>query len=89
MGAVPRLENGWAYRSWGFDSLPFRLVPVWSSRQDARLLIVRRRFEPCRRSFPYAPVVEREMTPGPQPGSCGFESRRGCFPCLEDWVIDG
>jgi hypothetical protein len=26
---------------------------------------------------PHAPVVEREMTPGPQPGSCGFESRRG------------
>ena len=25
----------------------------------------------------YAPVVETAMTPGPQPGSCGFESRRG------------
>jgi hypothetical protein len=24
-----------------------------------------------------APVVEREMTPGSQPGGCGFESRRG------------
>jgi hypothetical protein len=27
---------------------------------------------------PPAPVVETAMTPGPQPGSCGFESRRGC-----------
>jgi hypothetical protein len=26
----------------------------------------------------HAPVVERVMTPGPQPGSCGFEPRRGC-----------
>ena len=25
MGAVPRLENGWATRPWGFDSLSFRL----------------------------------------------------------------
>jgi hypothetical protein len=25
MGAVPRLENGWASRPWGFDSLSFRL----------------------------------------------------------------
>jgi len=24
MGAVPRLENGWASGSWGFDSLSFR-----------------------------------------------------------------
>ena len=23
-------------------------------------------------------VVEAVMTPGPQPGGCGFESRRGC-----------
>ena len=45
--------------------------------RDARLLLARRRFESCRRSL--APVVEREMTPGSQPGSCGFESRRGCF----------
>jgi hypothetical protein len=28
-------------------------------------------------STPWAPVVEVAMTPGPQPGSCGFESRRG------------
>ncbi len=86
-GAVSRLENGWAYGSWGFDSLSFlrrggvaelerqrvasaqtdrpvrrfescRLrVPVWLSREDARLLLARRRFESCRRSF-LAPVVE-------------------------------
>jgi hypothetical protein len=24
MGVVPRLENGWVARPWGFDSLPFR-----------------------------------------------------------------
>src|SRR5262245_30011398 len=24
MGAVPRLENGWAFGPWGFDSLSFR-----------------------------------------------------------------
>jgi hypothetical protein len=35
-----------------------------------------RRFEPCRRSLtpPWSKTV---MTPGPQPGSCGFEGRRG------------
>jgi hypothetical protein len=48
MGAVPRLENGWAFGPWGFDSLSFRSGVV--ERQDARLLIVRRRFESCRRS---------------------------------------
>ncbi len=26
----------------------------------------------------HALVVEAVITPGPQPGSCGFESRRGC-----------
>jgi hypothetical protein len=26
MGAVPRLENGWASRPWGFESLPFRFT---------------------------------------------------------------
>ena len=31
---------------------------------------------------PCAPVVEVAMTPGPQPGSCGFESRRGSFNWL-------
>jgi hypothetical protein len=30
-GAVPRFENGWASGPWGFDSLSFRFVPVWSS----------------------------------------------------------
>ena len=49
MGAVSRLENGWAFGPWGFDSLSFRSGVV--ERQDARLLIVRRRFESCRRSF--------------------------------------
>ena len=37
------------------------------------------------RSLPpefHAPVVERAMTPGPQPGSCGFESRRGYLGAL-------
>ena len=29
MGAVPRLENGWALGPWGFDSLPFRFVEAW------------------------------------------------------------
>ena len=48
MGAVSRLENGWAFGPWGFDSLSFRSGVV--ERQDARLLIVRRRFESCRRS---------------------------------------
>ena len=89
IGAVSRLENGWALRPWGFDSLPFRwrhgreaegsallarrqavLVRRFEScclrfhsgvveRKDARLLIARRRFDPCRRSLFHAPVVER------------------------------
>jgi hypothetical protein len=80
MGAVSRLENGRAPSGpWGFDSLSFRsFVPAWSKGHDARLLLVRCRFESCRRSS-QAPVVETVMTPGPQPGSCEFESRRGCF----------
>ena len=49
IGAVSRLENGWACKPWGFDSLSFRSGVV--ERQDARLLIVRRRFESCRRSW--------------------------------------
>jgi len=28
MGAVPRLENGWAATPWGFDSLSFRLASL-------------------------------------------------------------
>jgi hypothetical protein len=32
------------------------------------------------RSVRSCPRGRRAMTPGPQPGSCGFESRRGC--CL-------
>ena len=39
-------------------------VPVWSSRQDARLLLARRRFEACRRSS-HAPVVETGDDTGP------------------------
>jgi hypothetical protein len=33
MGAVSRLENGCGSGRWGFDSLSFRYVPVWSSGQ--------------------------------------------------------
>jgi hypothetical protein len=58
-------------------------------RQDARLLIAKRRFESCRRScltlLSLAPVVEVAMTPGPQPGSCGFESRRG-YSMIVFWL---
>jgi hypothetical protein len=32
-----------------------------------------------------APVVEAAMTPGPQPGSCGFESRRG-YSLIDCWL---
>jgi hypothetical protein len=56
--------------------LPPLFVPAWSSWQDARLLPARAQV----RSLPpesHAPVVEVAMTPGPQPGSCGFEPRRG------------
>jgi hypothetical protein len=56
--------------------LPPSIVPAWSSWKDARLLIARAQV----RALPpelHAPVVEAVMTPGPQPGSCGFESRRG------------
>ena len=42
------------------------------------LLPARRRFDPCRRSL-HALVVEAVMTPGPQPGGCGFEPAVGCF----------
>src|SRR5262249_43340983 len=61
-GAVPRLENGWACGPWGFDSLPFRSDPAWSSRYDARLLPARRRFEPCRRSL--LPPRSNRVPPG-------------------------
>jgi hypothetical protein len=44
MGAVPRLENGWASRPWGFDSLSFRLLEAWPSRQGSALLARR---APC------------------------------------------
>jgi hypothetical protein len=60
------------------------LLPPFHSgvveRKDARLLLAKRRFEPCRRSCTsehHAPVVDEEMTPGSQPGGSGFDSRRG------------
>ena len=39
-GAVPRLENGWLSRAWGFDSLSFRLGSV---AQQAELPALNRR----------------------------------------------
>jgi hypothetical protein len=50
MGAVSRLENGCGFGRWGFDSLSFRFDPARSNGYDARLLIAKSRFEPCRRS---------------------------------------
>ena len=134
-GAVSRLENGWASRPWGFESLSFRFarfardrrapraspravlsargsgqselvssgggprprmsgaaargrrsfIPAWSIRHDARPLPARGRFESCRRSsVAVCPRGRTRLkTPGPQPGSCGFESRRGCS--IDDW----
>jgi hypothetical protein len=38
IGAVPRLENGWARGPWGFDSLSFRLLEAWLSWQSDALL---------------------------------------------------
>jgi hypothetical protein len=38
-----------------------------------------------RRAEIWAPVVEVAMTPGPQPGSCGFESRRG-YSLIVFWL---
>lgn len=60
-----------------FESCCLRFVPAWSSGQDARLLIARRRFEACRRSL--APVVEAAMTPGPQPGTAGSSPAGGLY----------
>jgi hypothetical protein len=57
----------------GRRRLTFRCGRTGETR---RLLLARSRFESCRRSS-RAPVVERAMTPGSQPGSCGFESCRG------------
>ena len=57
MGAVSRLENGCGFGRWGVDSLSFRCARSGVvERQDARLLIARRRFDPCRRSFVRRPV---------------------------------
>ena len=45
-----------------------------------------RMFGPALARSSYAPVVEAGMTPDSQSGSCGFESRRGCFV---NWTVDG
>jgi hypothetical protein len=49
-GAVPRLENGWAFGPWGFDSLPFRWRHGRAAEGSALLTRRRataRRFESC------------------------------------------
>jgi hypothetical protein len=38
IGAVSRLENGWAFGPWGFDSLSFRFVEAWPSWKGSALL---------------------------------------------------
>jgi hypothetical protein len=59
-------------------------TPAWSSRKDTRPLPARAQV----RSLPPEPSTppwsKRAMTPGPQPGSCGFESRRGCLLKIDD-----
>ena len=45
----PVSKTGGSSGPWGFDSLSFRSGVV--ERRDARLLIVKRRFESCHRSF--------------------------------------
>ena len=76
-GIPSRKRVGFAALGVRLPLLPFRCGRVGKTRgcypRD-------RRFDPCRRSSqaPPAPVVETAMTPGPQPGSCGFKSRRGC-----------
>src|SRR5262249_18570969 len=55
--------------------LPLRSGVVESAR---RATVTRERQVRILPPEPHAPVVETAMTPGPQPGSCGFESRRGC-----------
>ena len=42
MGAVSRLENGWVFGPWGFDSLSFRLWRYGRVRKGSALLSRRR-----------------------------------------------
>ena len=90
---LPLLPLAEAWPSWqGSALLPRRRPPLAGSSPAASVSFRRgrvgktrdcysreRRFEPCRRSS-HAPVVEMAMTPGPQPGSCGFEPRRAAKP---------
>jgi hypothetical protein len=55
-GAVSRLENGWVFGPWGFDSLSFRFVEAWPSWQGSALL-ARRRCEPFAGSSPAASAL--------------------------------
>ena len=54
---IPSRKRVRLHGRWGFDSLSFR-SPCSGvvERQDARLLIAKRRFDPCRRSFSEASV---------------------------------
>src|SRR6478672_5653452 len=81
MGAAFRFENGC-----GFVPLGVRipLLPLPSGvveREDARLLIAKRRFEPCRRSF-VMPPLSSGCDAGFSARKRGFESRRGFFSHL-------
>ncbi len=76
-GAVPRLENGWAFGLGGSTPSPSALRSgVVESARRATVTRESAGSSPAAGAS-HAPVVEREMTPGSQPGSCGFESRRG------------
>src|SRR6266508_1215544 len=97
-GAVSRLEKtgarSWGnlpvppdplHRSASRTSAPrFPLLPLsFRCSRAVRRATVNR--EAQVRALPpelHAPVVEWEMTPDSQSGSCGFESRRGCFAGL-------
>ena len=67
---------------------PLPLRRVWGLGESAHPPRSERgvsRFEPWIPSLSPAPVVERAKTPGPQPGSRGFESRRGF--CTDNLVV--
>jgi hypothetical protein len=76
MARYPVSKTGGPAGLGGSTPSPSAFVPAWSSREDARLLPARAQVRVLPPEL-YAPVVETAMTPGPQPGSCGFESRRG------------